>query len=94
MDAAQLYAESAKRAGIDIQVVREPDDGYWSNVWGVKPWCGSYWGGRPTEDWLFSQIYSAGAEWNETHWNNERFNKLLVEARGELMTTVSSECFA
>ena len=84
VDAAQLYAETAKACGIDIQVVREPDDGYWSNVWGVKPWCASYWGGRPTEDWLFSQIYSEGADWNETHWSNERFNKILIEARAEL----------
>ncbi len=84
VDAAQLYAESAKKAGIDIQVVREPEDGYWSNVWLKKPWSASYWGGRPTEDWVFSQIYSSGADWNESHWENERFNKLLIIARGEL----------
>jgi peptide/nickel transport system substrate-binding protein len=84
VDAAQLYAESAKAAGISIEVVREPEDGYWSSVWLIKPWCASYWGGRPTEDWVFSQIYSSGADWNESHWENERFNKLLVEARGEL----------
>jgi peptide/nickel transport system substrate-binding protein len=64
--------------------VREPNDGYWSNVWLKKPWVASYWGGRPTEDWVFSQIYSAGADWNESRWNNERFNELLVQARGEL----------
>ncbi len=84
VDAAQLYAESAKAAGIEINVIREPNDGYWSNVWLKKSWCGSYWGGRPTEDWVFSQIYSSGADWNESKWENERFNKLLVEARAEL----------
>ena len=86
VDAGQLYAESAKAAGITLEVVREPNDGYWSNVWMKKPFSGSYWGGRPTEDWVFSQIYSSGADWNESHWENERFNKLLVEARGELDT--------
>jgi len=84
VDAGQLYAESAKKAGIAIEIVREPNDGYWSNVWLKKPWCASYWGGRPTEDWVFSQIYSSGADWNESHWENERFNKLLKIARGEL----------
>ena len=84
VDAAVLYREHAKAAGIDIKVVREPNDGYWSNVWLKKSWVGSYWGGRPTEDWVFSQIYSSGADWNESRWENERFNKLLVEARGEL----------
>jgi len=80
----ELYAEAAKAAGITIKVVREPNDGYWSNVWLKKPWVASYWGGRPTEDWVFSQIYSKGADWNESHWDNEKFNKLLIEARAEL----------
>jgi peptide/nickel transport system substrate-binding protein len=84
VDAAQLYQETAKAAGIDLQVVREPNDGYWSNVWMQKPWCASYWGGRPTEDWIFSQIYSSGADWNEAHWENERFNELLKLGRAEL----------
>ncbi|MDH3473471.1 MAG: ABC transporter substrate-binding protein [Rhodospirillales bacterium] len=93
VDAGQLYAESAKAAGIEIKVVREPNDGYWSNVWLVKPWVASYWGGRPTEDWVFSQIYSSGADWNESKWENERFNKLLVEARAELDTKRRREIY-
>ncbi len=84
LDAVALFANSAAPAGINIEAVREPNDGYWSNVWLKKPWCACYWGGRPTEDWMFSQIYSADADWNDTKWNHERFNKLLVEARGEL----------
>jgi len=93
VDAGQLYRETAKAAGIDLKVVREPDDGYWSNVWLVKPWCASYWGGRPTEDWVFSQIYSSGADWNETHFEHERFNQLLVEARAELDTGKRREMY-
>jgi peptide/nickel transport system substrate-binding protein len=84
VDAAQLYAESAKACGIEINVVREAEDGYWDNVWLKKSWCGGYWGGRPTEDWIFSQIYSKGADWNESHWDNDRFNELLIQARAEL----------
>ena len=33
VDASSLYSERAKVAGINIEVVREPKDGYWSNVW-------------------------------------------------------------
>ena len=86
VDAAVLIKEHAKKAGIKINVVREPSDGYWSNVWMKKEWCMCYWGGRPVEDMMFSVAYSAGAPWNDTHWNNERFNKLLVAARAELDT--------
>ena len=84
VDAAVLYKEHASKAGINIEVVREPNDGYWSDVWMKKPWCMCYWGGRPTEDWMFSTAYAAGAPWNDTFWEHERFNKLLVEARAEL----------
>jgi peptide/nickel transport system substrate-binding protein len=84
VDAAVLYRESAAKAGININVVREPNDGYWSNVWIKKPWCAVFWGGRPTEDMMFSTAYAADAAWNDTKWKNKRFNELLVAARAEL----------
>lgn len=79
-----LYAESARPAGINIKVVQEPADGYWDNVWLKKPFSASFWGGRPTEDWILTQVYHSKADWNETHWNNETFDKILTEARSEL----------
>ncbi len=84
VDAAVLYKEHAAKAGIDINVVREPNDGYWSNVWLKKPWSAVYWGGRPTEDWMFSTAYAEGVPWNDTNWSHPRFNELLVAARSEL----------
>ena len=84
VDAATLFKESASKAGIDIQVVRKPDDGYWSNVWLKKPFCTCSWDGRPTEDLMFTTAYAADAPWNDAHWKNERFNNLLVQARTEL----------
>lgn len=86
VDAAIMIKEQAKKAGININVVREPSDGYWSNVWMKKEWCMCYWGGRPTEDMMFSVAYAEGAPWNDTHWVNKRFNELLVAARAELDT--------
>ncbi|MHA7875847.1 ABC transporter substrate-binding protein [Roseivivax sp.] len=84
VDASVLFSEAAKSAGINLKVSREPDDGYWSNVWLQKPFCTSYWGGRPTPDLMFSAGYAADADWNATKWQNERFNELLVGARAEL----------
>lgn len=84
VDAALLIKESAAKAGINIEVVREPNDGYWSNVWLNKPWCMCSWSPRATEDMMFSVAYAEDAEWNDTHWKHERFNKLLKEARKEL----------
>lgn len=84
VDAAILYKEQAAPAGIEINVVREPNDGYWSNVWMVEPFAAVYWGGRPTADWMFSTAYAAGVPWNDSFWEHERFNELLEEARSEL----------
>ena len=33
---------------------------------------------------MFTVGYAAGGAWNETYWSNDRFMKLLVEARAEL----------
>ena len=84
VDMAVLFREHASRAGIDINVVREPNDGYWSNVWLVKPFVVVQWGARPTPDVMFSLAYKDDAAWNESHWKNERFNMLLREAKAEL----------
>ena len=83
VDAALLMAEQAKAAGITINVVREPNDSYWDNVWIKKPWCQCYWGGRPTADAFLSISMAADAAWNDTKWKNPRFNELLVAARAE-----------
>jgi peptide/nickel transport system substrate-binding protein len=84
VDTAVLFKAHAAKAGIKIDVVKEPDDGYWDKVWMKKPWVMCYWGGRATADLMFSTTYAANVPWNDTHWNHERFNKLLTEARAEL----------
>lgn len=84
VDAATLYSESAAKAGINIEINKVPNDGYWSDVWLKHSWCASWWSGRPTEDWMFTSGYAAGGSWNETRWAHPRFNELLRAARGEL----------
>ncbi len=93
VDAAVLYKEHAAPAGIDINVVRETPDGYWADVWMNKAWCTCYWGGRPTEDWMFSTAYAADAPWNDTFWKHDRFNELLIAARAELDEGVRREMY-
>jgi len=88
VDAALLIKETASKSGLNIEVVREPKDGYWSNVWNKKPWGACYWGGRPTEDWMFTAAYMADGQWNDTAWRTgaavERFNKLVILGRAEV----------
>ena len=74
----------ADKYGITIDVVREPSDGYWANVWMKKPWCACYWSGRPTADSMLSIAYAADAAWNDTFWKHDSFNALLKAGRAEL----------
>lgn len=87
VDAAVLMSEKAAAAGITITVDRVPDDGYWDNVWMKKPFCATYWGGRPVEDQMFTTAYQTGAAWNESFWSNAKFDELLIAARSELDET-------
>ena len=42
---------------------------------------------------MFSLVYARGVDWNESHWDNDRFNELLVEARSELDETLRAEMY-
>lgn len=84
VDAAQLYQQSCAAAGITIEIKREPGDGYWTEVWNKQPFSTSYWGGRPTQDQMYSTAYLSTADWNDTRFFNEKFDKMVLAARAEL----------
>lgn len=84
VDAAQLYQQSCAKAGITIEIKREPGDGYWSEVWNKQPFSLSYWGGRPTQDQMYSTGYASNADWNDTRFKRPEFDKMLLAARAEL----------
>jgi peptide/nickel transport system substrate-binding protein len=84
VEAAQLFQASANAAGIPLQVKLEPDDGYWSNVWNVAPFCASYWGGRPVQDQMYTTAYLSTADWNDTKFKDAHFDEVMIKARGEL----------
>ncbi|MEM7403918.1 MAG: ABC transporter substrate-binding protein [Pseudomonadota bacterium] len=98
VDAALLIKASAAKAGLKINVKKEPKDGYWSNVWNKKAWCACYWGGRPTPDWMFASAYTADTEWNDTAWKTgeaaDRFNALVKQGRSELDNAKRKEIYA
>jgi peptide/nickel transport system substrate-binding protein len=84
VDAAALFQQSCQAAGIPLEIKREPNDGYWSEVWNVQPFCASYWGGRPVQDQMYTTAYLSTADWNDTRWKRDDFDALLIQARAEL----------
>ena len=84
VDMATLFQASAGKAGITIDVKKEPADGFWDNVWLKGACVTSYWGGRPAATQMLAVAYAADAPWNESHYKSEKFNELLKQARAEL----------
>jgi len=84
VDAAAIFRVAAAKAGIDVQIKREPVDGYWDNVWMQAPFCMSYRGGRATVDQALAIAYASNSSQNDTNWREARFDSLLLEARGSL----------
>ncbi|WP_210639372.1 MULTISPECIES: ABC transporter substrate-binding protein [unclassified Pseudomonas] len=83
VDVAVLLQQSAKEAGLKLNVNRLPSDGYWSNHWAKHPLSFGNINPRPNADMLFSQFFQSTAPWNESGWKNEQFDQLLIQARGE-----------
>ncbi|UCH42153.1 MAG: ABC transporter substrate-binding protein [Dehalococcoidales bacterium] len=83
VEMATVMKEKAEPAGIRIDVQVMPEAGYWSDVWMVKPFCCSYWGGRIPDE-AFSMQFLSTADWNETGYVNTRVDELIIQARSQL----------
>ncbi len=81
VDMATVFKESAAAAGIRVEIVVMPEDGYWAEGWMVKPFTTVWWGGRPPYE-AFNVVYRGGGSWNESFYANAEFDALLDEAMG------------
>jgi peptide/nickel transport system substrate-binding protein len=80
--ASEVFQQSAAAAGVQLNLIRPPADTYWQAIWLQKPVCVSGWDARPTPDLILSVACKSDSSYNETAWHDERFDKILVEARG------------
>lgn len=83
VDVATLMQERAKGTGVTIDVLREANDGYWSNVWMQKPFVMSNWTTRPTPGMMFSVAFACQSSWNEAYWCNQHLEQLLKAGKTE-----------
>lgn len=80
----EVYQQSAAKCGINLDLIQVPSDSYWEKVWIKQPMIVSSWDARPNPDLIFSIAFKSDGDYNETHWKNEKFDKLLVEGRSTL----------
>lgn len=84
VDMATLLQQAAAKIGLTIDVQRQPSDGYWTNTWNKVPFHFGNNNPRPTPDLMFTLFYASNAPWNTSHYRSEKFDRLLLEARGLL----------
>ena len=87
-----LQAEAAK-VGFDLQVQKVAADGYWGTTWMKTPLHYVWWNMRPTATVMLGLMYHSAANWNETMWKDERFDKLLEDVRGVTDPGLREEMF-
>ncbi|MBZ7924930.1 ABC transporter substrate-binding protein [Ensifer adhaerens] len=77
--ASQVFAQNASQIGVKINLVPMPAEAYWAKwlEWGFGA---SYWSHRPLATMLLGLSLRSGAAWNETHFSDPEFEKLLDEA--------------
>ncbi|MEM9232440.1 MAG: ABC transporter substrate-binding protein, partial [Pseudomonadota bacterium] len=61
VDTGILMQDTAFLSGIDLNITREKDDGYWSNVWMKKPFVQSFWTLRPTPAMMYTVAFACGS---------------------------------
>ena len=80
---AEVYQKQAAAAGIRVNIVQVPSDGFWNEVWMQKDVVTTRWNERPA-DQVLNEIYRGTAKWNESYYKDAEFDALLQQARQEL----------
>jgi peptide/nickel transport system substrate-binding protein len=83
VEAAQVLAEQAKGAGVTVSVRKVDSGTYYGDNYPNWRFAQDYWFTRT----YLGQVAQTGlkdAPFNETHWNDPEFVKLIDQARGEV----------
>lgn len=76
---SQAFAEMAKEAGVEVNVITVPPDSFWDTVWLNQSFVTSAWSMRPPGEGL-NYPYRTISDVNETHWKRADFDELLDKA--------------
>ncbi len=73
---AQALAEQCKPAGIRIKLNVMPNAQYWE-IWDKADFGFTAWTHRPLGVMVLNLAYRSGVPWNESHYNNPEFDRVL-----------------
>ena len=93
VEIALVMQYAARQIGLNLDVKRMPADGYWSTHWMKHPVGFGNVNARPSADLALTLFFKSDAPWNEAGWKNEKFDQLLVAARGEVDQTKRAQMY-
>ena len=88
----ETYQSQAAEAGIRLNIIQTPSDGFWSEVWMTESFATTGWSERAAPQ-ILPEAYRGGASWNETYYNNPEFDALLDAAASEVDTEARIEIY-
>jgi peptide/nickel transport system substrate-binding protein len=82
VEAATLYAEMAKEAGVKVNIKKEDPNAYFdtSKIYTKLDFGQSFWTYSSIALW-YEQALLSDAIWNETHWRDPSYDKLIGQAK-------------
>lgn len=79
LDFALSYKETAKAAGININVINWPHATYWDQVYMKKPFIGDSWARLHTST-ILNTVFQSQSSSNESKFNSPELDRLLAQA--------------
>jgi peptide/nickel transport system substrate-binding protein len=92
VEAATLFAEQARGAGVTIDLKQEPANAYFdtSLLYTKLNFAQSQWPVTSLGQW-YDQSLLSDAVWNETHWRDPTFDKMIGDAEGATDEATATE---
>ena len=78
-DTAQVLAQNLSEIGVKLNLNVLPPAQYWP-IWDKVPFGVTFWAHRPLAVMTLDLAYRSGAVWNETHFNDPKFDAALNKA--------------
>lgn len=91
---AVVLREMARPGGFDISVQTMDHPSYLDQVWKKGKFYVGFYNMQPTEGAIFNLLFTSGANWNETRWNNADFDALVAAADQTTDTATRTDLYA
>ncbi|MEO9649106.1 MAG: ABC transporter substrate-binding protein [Roseobacter sp.] len=91
---AVVLRQMAKPGGFDIKVKTMDHSTYLDQVWKKGKFYVGFYNMLPTEGMSFNLLFTSGASWNETKWNNAEFDEYVRQADETIDTAKRKDLYA